>query len=172
MLLFTEVGTKEIEYPHWRWENCIGEVHTLALDTFHCERLYPIIVNKYNWQLLLDYVAFRRVFPDMQPLEIQWFKDSVAIEGANADDYSEENELHGVFQLRIKLERTVDNDDEYIWSNILDIHLTSTPAPIIKHVYNTHGILVGNEPAMPGIYLIWYQQGDKTWAEKKYFNKK
>ena len=167
MLLFGDIGEQEVEYPHWRWENCIGEVHTLALDTFHCERLYPIIVNKYNWQLLLDYVAFRRIFPDMHPLEFQWFKDSVAIEGANADDYSEENELHGYYQLRIKLDRTVDNHDEYIWSNILDILPTSGFAPIIKRIYNSQGIPVSEEKTGSGVYLIHYQQGDRIWTEKK-----
>ena len=167
MLLFSDIGEQEVEYPHWRWENCIGEVHTLALDTFHCERLYPIIVNKYNWQLLLDYVAFRRFFPDMHPLEFQWFKDSVAIEGANADDYAEENELHGVFQLRIKLDEVVDNHDEYIWSNILDILPTSGSAPIIKRIYNNNGILVSEDKMTHGVYLILYQQGDKVWTEKK-----
>ena len=167
MLLFADIGDQEVEYPHWRWENCIGEVHTLALDTFHCERLYPIIVNKYNWQLLLDYVAFRRIFPDMHPLEFQWFKDSVAIEGANADDYSEENELHGYYQLRIKLDRTVDNHDEYIWSNILDILPTSGFAPIIKRIYNSQGIPVSEEKTGSGVYLIHYQQGDRIWTEKK-----
>ena len=167
MLLFGDIGEQEVEYPHWRWENCIGEVHTLALDTFHCERLFPIIVNKYNWQLLLDYVAFRRIFPDMHPLEFQWFKDSVAIEGANADDYSEENELHGYYQLRIKLDRTVDNHDEYIWSNILDIMPTSGFAPIIKRIYNSQGIPVSEEKTGSGVYLIHYQQGDRIWIEKK-----
>ncbi len=167
MLLFGDIGEQEIEYPHWRWENCIGEVHTLALDTFHCERLYPIIVNKYNWQLVCNNMELARLFPDMHPLEFQWFKDSVAIEGANADDYSEENELHGVFQLRIKLDRTVDNHDEYIWSNILDIHDTPAPAPIIKRVYNSQGIPVSEEQTGSGVYLIHYQQGDRVWTEKK-----
>ena len=167
MLLFGDIGEQEIEYPHWRWENCIGEVHTLALDTFHCERLYPIIVNKYNWQLVCNNMELARIFPDIHPLEFQWFKDSVAIEGANADDYSEENELHGVFQLRIKLDRTVDNHDEYIWSNILDIHDTPAPAPIIKRVYNSQGIPVSEEQTGSGVYLIHYQQGDRVWTEKK-----
>jgi hypothetical protein len=166
-LLYEEPGEEVLEYIHPKWENCIDEVYTLGLDTFHCERLYPIIVNKYNWQLLLDYVAFRRFFPDMHPLEFQWFKDSVAIEGANADDYSEENELHGVFQLRIKLDRIVDNHDEYIWSNILDIHNTPAPAPIIKRVYNSQGIPVSEEKTGSGVYLIQYQQGDRVWTEKK-----
>lgn len=167
MLLFTEVGAKEIEYPHWRWENCIGEVHTLALDTFHCERLYLLIHNKYNWQLVCNNVELARIFPELHPLEFQWFKDSVAIEGANADDYSEEHELHGYYQLRIKLDEVVDNHDEYIWSNILDIHDTPAPAPVTKRIYNSSGMIVSEDRMTRGVYLILYQQGDKVWTEKK-----
>ena len=167
MLLFTEVGAKEIEYPHWRWENCIGEIHTLALDTFHCERLYLLIHNKYNWQLVCNNVELARIFPELHPLEFQWFKDSVAIEGANADDYSEENELHGVFQLRIKLDQAVDNDDEYIWSNFLEILDTPAPAPVTKRIYNSSGMIVSEDRMTQGVYLIRYQQGDKVWTEKK-----
>ncbi len=167
MLLFTEVGAKEIEYPHWRWENCIGEIHTLALDTFHCERLYLLIHNKYNWQLVCNNVELARIFPELHPLEFQWFKDSVAIEGANTDDYSEENELHGVFQLRIKLDQAVDNDDEYIWSNFLEILDTPAPAPVTKRIYNSSGMIVSEDRMTRGVYLIRYQQGDKVWTEKK-----
>lgn len=167
MLLFTEVGAKEIEYPHWRWENCIGEVHTLALDTFHCERLYLLIHNKYNWQLVCNNVELARIFPELHPLEFQWFKDSVAIEGANADDYSEEHELHGYYQLRIKLDEVVDNHDEYIWSNILDIHDTPAPAPVTKRIYNSSGMIVSEDRMTRGVYLIRYQQGEKVWTEKK-----
>ena len=167
MLLFTEVGAKEIEYPHWRWENCIGEIHTLALDTFHCERLYLLIHNKYNWQLVCNNVELARIFPELHPLEFLWFKDSVAIEGANTDDYSEENELHGVFQLRIKLDQAVDNDDEYIWSNFLEILDTPAPAPVTKRIYNSSGMIVNEDRMTRGVYLIRYQQGDKVWTEKK-----
>ena len=44
MLLYEQTGIQQLEYRHHRWEKCTGEVITLTLDTFHCERLYPIIV--------------------------------------------------------------------------------------------------------------------------------
>ena len=168
MLLFDVPAAKEVEYQHPRWENCIGTIYTLALDTFHCERLYLLIHNKYNWQLVCNNVELARLFPELRPLEFQWFRDSVEIEGANSDDYSEEHELHGYYQLRIKLNEVVDNDDEYIWSNILDIHDTPEPAPVTKRIYNSSGMLVGEDRMTRGVYLILYQQGDKFWTEKKY----
>ena len=167
MLLFDVPAAKEIEYQHPRWENCIGTIYTLTLDTFHCERLYLLIHNKYNWQLVCNNVELTRLFPELTPLEFQWFKDSMEIEGANSDDYSEEHELHGYYQLRIKLNEVVDNDDEYIWSNILDIHDTPEPAPVTKRIYNSSGMLIGEDRLMRGVFLILYQQGDKFWTEKK-----
>lgn len=167
MLLYEHIGTRELEYRHHRWENCTGEVITLTLDTFHCERLYPIIVNKYNWQLLLDYPALRRFFPDRQFLVFQWYKNGEPIPGATGDDYSEQNELCGVFQLQIQLDQAVDNDDQYIWSTILEIGEPQAPLPVTKRIYNWSGMLVNEEPMRRGLYLIVYRQGDKTWTEKK-----
>ena len=166
-LLFDAPDEREILYPHTRWEKCTGAIYTLALDTFHCERLYPVIVNKYNWQLLLDNAGLRRFFPDRQYLAYQWYKDGEQIPGATEDDYAEQNELHGSFQLRIQLDAAVDNDDEYIWSNILDINDTQAPLPVTKRIYNWHGMLVGEDRMTCGVYLIRYEQGDKTWTEKK-----
>ncbi len=167
MLLYEQTGIQQLEYRHHRWENCTGEVFTLSLDTFHCERLYPIIVNKYNWQLLLDYPALRRFFPDRQFLAFQWYKNGEPIPGATGDDYSEQNELCGVFQLQIQLDQAVDNDDQYIWSTILEIGEPQAPLPVTKRIYNWSGMLVNEEPMRRGLYLIVYRQGDKTWTEKK-----
>ena len=167
MLLYEHIGTRELEYRHHRWEKCTGEVITLTLDTFHCERLYPIIVNKYNWQLLLDYSTLRRCFPDRQFLAFQWYKNGEPIPGATGDDYSEQNELCGVFQLQIELDQAVDNDDQYIWSTILEIGEPQAPLPVTKRIYNWSGMLVNEEPMRRGLYLIVYMQGDKTWTEKK-----
>ena len=167
MVLFTDIGEQELPFIHHRWENCIGEIVTLALDTFHCERLYPIIVNKYNWQLLLDYTSLRRFFPERQYLAFQWYQNGEPIVGATEDDYSEQNELNGLFQLCIKLDEPVDNDDEYIWSNILEIGETPAPAPVTKRIYNSSGHLVSEERMTRGVYLILYQQGDTFWTEKK-----
>jgi len=171
MLVFEEIGEQEVEIAHAKWESCVGEVYTLHLDTFHCERLYPIIVNKYNWLVLLDYRALRRFFPEQTAVAFQWYKDSVAIEGGTEDDYSETQELHGHFQLRVRM-----NDGLYVWSNILDISDTPESQPIHVRVYNSNGILLyeediqgdGYTPVLPaGIYFLRYERGDEVWTEKR-----
>ena len=138
---------------------------------FEEERLYPIIVNKYNWLVLLDYRALRRFFPKQTAVSFQWYKDSVAIEGGTEDDYSETQELHGHFQLRVRM-----NDGLYVWSNILDISDTPESQPIHVRVYNSNGILLyeediqgdGYAPVLPaGIYFIRYERGDEVWTEKR-----
>ena len=163
MLLFDDIGEQEIEYTHYKWIKCTGEVHTLVLDTFHCERLYPIIVNKYNWQLLLDHVSLRRFFPGYTPLRYQWYCDSVAIPGATIDDYSEDHELHGHFQLYVELDQ-----GEHAWSNVIDLSDTPAPQPVHQRIYNAQGILVGEEKLSHGVYLIVYEQGDRVWTEKRF----
>lgn len=156
MLLFETIGVQEFIRPHAKWINCDGTNYVLRLDTFHCERLYPIIVNKYNWQLVCDNVALRRFFPDNKALAFQWYKNGEPIPGANEDDYAEQNELNGIFQLQIRLDAPVDNDDEYIWSNILEIGEVQAPEPIVKKVYHWWSLTI-----------IRYQQGDRVWYEKK-----
>jgi len=163
MVLFTDIGAQEIEYTHYKWIKCTGEIHTLVLDTFHCERLYPIIVNKYNWQLLLDHVSLRHFFPGYTPLRYQWYCDSVAIPGATEDDYAERNELHGHFQLYVELDQ-----DEHAWSNVIDLSDTPAPQPVKQRIYNAQGILVGEDKLSHGVYLIVYQQGDRIWTEKRF----
>lgn len=166
MVLFTDIiGSQEIAYPHWRWEKCTGEVVTLVLDTFHCERLYPIIVNKYNWQLLLDHVRLRELFPEQTAVAFQWYRDSVKIEGATEDDYAEEHELQGHYQLRVQL-----NDGLYVWSNVLAINASEEPLPIVKRIYNSQGMPVDEERSGCGIYIIRYEQGGRIWTEKKVVN--
>lgn len=156
MLLFETIGVQEFVRPHAKWINCDGTNYVLRLDTFHCERLYPIIVNKYNWQLVCDNVTLRRLFPDRTALSFQWYKNGEPIPGANGDDYAEQNELNGIFQLQIRLDAPVDNDDEYIWSNILEIGEVQAPEPIVKKVYHWWSLTI-----------IRYQQGDRVWYEKK-----
>lgn len=162
MLLFSDIGLQEIEYGHRKWLKCTGEIHTLSLDTFHCERLYPIIVNKYNWQLLCDNITLRRLFPEQKAVAFQWYKDEQKILGANEDDYSEQNELRGVFQLRVQMD-----DGLYVWSNILEINNSDVQQPVHLRIYDSHGFLMpeGNLPR--GVYLFRYEQGDRVWTEKK-----
>lgn len=166
--LFVEPATYEILYKDQR--DCDSVLYVLTLDTVHCERplpptppdpptppepepdpLYPLIVNKYNWQLLLDNVAFRKLFPERTARSLQWYKDEQPIPGATDDDYSEQNELHGHFQLRLELD-----NNQTIWSNILIISDTKTEAPLEIKVYKWQNL-----------YLIRYEQGDKKWTEKR-----
>ena len=150
VLTFKMAGDLLLEFQHPQWD-CIDSIYTLHLDTIHCERLYDIIVNKYNWQLLLDNVTFARLFPECTARALQWFKNEEPIPGATGDDYSEQNELHGRFQLRLELD-----NDKTIWSNILIILDTEAEVPIKTSVYNWQNL-----------YLIRYEQGDKQWTEKK-----
>ena len=162
MLFYTDAGAQDIALQHPKWENCIDSLYILRLDTFHCERLYPIIVNKYNWQLLLDYTVLRQLFPEQMPLEFQWYKDGTAVSGATMDEYAERDELHGTFQLRVRM-----NNGQYVWSNIIEILDTQAPLPVTKRIYNSNGFPVREDQMTRGIYIIQYQQGDHIWAEKK-----
>ena len=99
--VFEQVETQEREMPHPKWTECTGTNYVLRLDTFHCEKLWLIIVNKYDWQLLCNNVALRNYFPAQTATAFQWYKNEQAIPGATGDDYSEHNELQGVFQLNV-----------------------------------------------------------------------
>jgi hypothetical protein len=132
------------------------------LDTIHCERLWIIIVNKYNWQLLCDNVALRRYFPGRSARAFQWYKNDEPVAGATEDDYAEQNELHGVFQLRVTLD-----DGEVIWSNIIEIADTEQEQYITKRIFDSRGQEVSEEQVKNGIYLYRYEQGGKVWTEKK-----
>lgn len=148
-VVWEKAGVQEINIPHPKWTQCIDTNYIVRLETY--ERLWPLIVNKYNWQLLLDNVKLRQLFPESTACAFQWYKDDEPIPGATEDDYSEQNELNGRFQLRIELD-----DDQTIWSNILTILPTETEMPIETKVYNWQNL-----------YLIRYEQGDKVWTEKR-----
>ena len=167
--LFVEPTTYEILYKDQR--DCDSLLYILTLSAEHCERpdpptppdppeppdppqpqtQYPLIVNKYNWQLLLDNVTFRKLFPERTATTMQWYKNDEPIPGATDDDYSEQNELNGRFQLRIELD-----NNQTIWSNILIISDTKEEAPIEIKVYRWQNL-----------YMIRYEQGEKVWTEKR-----
>ena len=161
--VFEQVETQEREIPHSRWADCIGTTYTVSLDTFHCEHLYPLIVNKYNWQLLLDHTALRKFFPGRTARAYQWYKNDESVLGAIDDDYAEQNELNGRFQLRIELD-----NNRIIWSNILEIGEAKAELPVYVHIYDSHGMPVREDQVSHGIYLYRYEQGDKVWTEKKW----
>ena len=160
VLTFKMAGDLLLEFQHPQWD-CIDSIYTLHLDTIHCERLYDIIVNKYNWQLLCDNVALRNFFPERTATAFQWYKNEQAIPGATGDDYSEHNELQGVFQLNVHL-----NDGRSIWSNIIEIEGPGD-APTRVQIYNSQGMPVSEGQMTRGVYLYRYEKGEERWTEKK-----
>ena len=159
-MVFEKAGEKRWIEKNTR--DCDSIEHVYTLDTIHCERLYPIIVNKYNWMILLDNVTLRELFPNQVATGYQWYKNEAPIPGATDDDYSEQNKLEGVFQLRVTL-----SEEQTIWSNILTINEDDVVPEVRKRIYDTYGNSVPEERMMHGIYLIRYEQGPKSWTEKK-----
>lgn len=159
-VLFEEPSTREIMEKDMR--GCDSILLVCSLDTVHCERLYPIIVNKYNWQLLCDNVALRRIFPGRTPTAFQWYKDKEPIPGATIDDYAEYNKLNGTFQLRVTLDY-----EEVIWSNIIEIVDSIEEIPVRVRVYNSRGEEVKESQVTHGFYLYRYEQGEHCWTQKK-----
>ena len=134
---------------------------TLSLDTFYCERLYPVVINKYNWLLLCDLTALNSFFGNTV-IGYQWYKDGEPVLGATEDDYSEQNELHGSYQLVMTFA-----DGSYVRSNVIDILDTPEPSPVRVQIYNSSGIPVREDQVSHGIYLFRYEQGERIWTEKK-----
>ena len=168
VLTFKMAGDILLEIQHPQWD-CIDSIYILHLDTMHCERLYPIIVNKYNWQLLCHNVRVRELFPELTVNGYQWYKDGMAIPNATEDDYSEQNELQGAFQLRLLM-----NNDRYVWSEILTIQSSQTLAPSRIRIYNHNGYLFYQSekettiPSLPrGLYIIQIEQNGEQRIEKK-----
>ena len=132
---------------------------------------YPIIVNKYNWVLLVDNVAVRELFPERTVLAYQWYKNGEAIVGANDDDYSEQNELHGTFQMML----TLDGGEE-ICSNIIELAEEQEETPVASmRLYNSNGRLLrewkttdtNEKPVLPqGIYFLRIEQAEEIFTRK------
>ena len=111
----------------------------------------------------MDNVAVQKLFPNRMVQAYQWYKNGEPIPGANEDDYSEQDELHGEFQMILKLD-----GDEDICSNILEINIEQqAEQPIRIRIFNSHGMPVSENQITHGIYLYRYEQGDKQWTEKK-----
>ena len=182
-MVFEEAGEK-------RWmekspRDCDSIEHVYTLSTIHCEKpepptppeppdpplppdppqpadtLFEIIVNKYDWQLLCNNVALRNYFPAQTATAFQWYKNEQAIPGATSDDYSEHNELQGVFQLNVRLD-----DGRSIWSNIIEIE-GPAEAPVRVQIYNSQGMPVNEGQLTRGVYLYRYEKGEEVWTEKK-----
>ena len=160
--VFEHAESQVLDIPHPKWTDCTDTSYILHLDTFHCEKLWPLIVNKYNWVLLLDNVSLARLLPGRTACAYQWHKNDVPIPGATDDDYSEQNELCGRFQLRIVLD-----NEQAIWSNILEIGEAQEELPVRVTIFNSWGMLVRENQVSHGVYLYRYEQGEKKWTEKK-----
>jgi len=160
--VFEHAEIQVLDIPHPKWTDCTDTSYILHLDTFHCEKLWPLIVNKYNWVLLLDNVTLARFFPQNVARAYQWYKNDAPIPGATDDDYSEQNELCGRFQLRIVLD-----NEQAIWSNILEIGEAQEELPVRVTIFNSWGMLVRENQVSHGVYLYRYEQGEKKWTEKK-----
>jgi hypothetical protein len=134
-------------------------------------KCYPIIVNKYNWVLLVDNVAVRELFPDRTVLAYQWYKNGEPIVGANDDDYSEQNELHGTFQMML----TLDGGEE-ICSNIIELAEEQEETPVASmRLYNSNGRLLrewettdtNEKLVLPqGIYFLRIEQAEEIFTRK------
>ena len=175
--LFTEPAKYEILYKNQR--GCDSLLYVLTLSTTYCERpepptppdpptppepeCYPIIVNKYNLVLLVDNVKVSELFPNRTVQTFQWYKNGEPISGANEDDYSEQDELHGEFQIILTL-----NGGEEVCSNILAINVEQqAQQPIQVRIFNSHGMPVSENQITRGIYLYRYEQGEIVWTEKR-----
>ena len=170
-VLFTEPATKDTILQNQ--QGCDSIELTLTLDTAHCERpvsLYPILVNKYDWVLLVDNKAVRRFFPDKEPIAYIWYHNDQLIEDANEDDYSTEQRLEGTYQVFLLFA-----DSSQIGSNIIEILPPETPQPTLISVYNYNGRLIRHwithnlsEPfTLPkGIYLIRFEQAGEVTTKK------
>ena len=128
------------------------------------DRLYELIVNKYNWLIVCDNTRLATYFPDNKATAYQWYKNGQLVPNATEDDYSEQNELNGSFQLYL----TLDNNKQ-IRSNILYIK-AETPEEELIAIYNFMGTPidihtpVGSLPT--GIYIFVYQSGNQTRTEQ------
>ena len=160
--VFEHAEIQVLDIPHPKWTDCTDTSYIIHLDTFHCEKLWPLIVNKYNWVLLLDNVSLARLLPGRTARAYQWYKNDAPIPGATDDDYSEQNELCGRFQLRIVLD-----NEQAIWSNILEIGEAQEELPVRVTIFNSWGMLVRENQVSHGVYLYRYEQGEKKWTEKK-----
>lgn len=158
-LRFSQAATQHMIQKSPRGCDSIELVY--RLDTVVCHRLYPIIVNKYNWVLLCNNVLVAQLFPEQTVTGYQWYKDEAAIPDATSDYYSEQAELYGSFQLRIKLD-----SGEEVWSTILTI-AAAQPQPVRMFIYNAFGLPIREDEMTRGVYLIRYEQGDRIWTEKR-----
>ena len=130
------------------------------------DRLFDLIVNKYNWLIVCDNTRLKTYFPDNTATSYKWYKNGELVPNANEDDYSEHQELQGAFQLHL----TLDNK-QLIRSNILYINASAREEELIA-IYNYMGVSISittpQERLPSGIYIFVYQSGNQTRTEQVY----
>ena len=163
-VVFAQVGEQTLSILHPKWKDCTDRIYTLTLDTVFCEKLYDLLINKYNWLIMCDNTRLAEYFPEQQATEYKWYKNGVLVPEATTDDYSENAELNGEYQLQVTL-----NGDKKVKSNVLSIH-ASGKAPKRIVCYNELRLAVS--PDIPleqlpaGIYVVVYQYGEEIRTEK------
>ncbi|MDY6406010.1 MAG: hypothetical protein SPK97_02605 [Bacteroidales bacterium] len=63
--------------------------------------------------------------------------------------------------------RIVLDNEQAIWSNILEIGEAQEELPVRVTIFNSWGMLVRENQVSHGVYLYRYEQGEKKWTEKK-----
>ena len=128
------------------------------------DRLYELIVNKYNWLIMCDNTRLETYFPENKATSFAWYKNGQLVPNATEDDYSEQNELNGAFQLYL----TLDNNKQ-IRSNILYIKAEHENDELIA-IYNVMGqgfdVHTDIRTLPTGIYILVYQSGNQTRTEQ------
>lgn len=128
-----------------------------------------ILVNLYDWQLLVNNAALQSLYPGSVVTAYMWFKDGERIEDAVEDEYSELERLEGSFQVLLVLQ-----SGDTICSNIVTILPLPEVPPTEVRVYNANGRLVLQtattdrlQAILPkGIYLVRIEQGSTVSSRK------
>lgn len=166
--LFTEPGDRQVLLQDQ--QGCDSIEYTLHLGTTMCtpekHGCDSILVNKYDWVLLVNNVRVRELYPDSIVTGYQWFKNGEQIEDAVEDDYSEQDRLVGSFQVLLTFA-----GGDTICSNIIEILPEPEPPMTMISVYNSTGLLVRQwqtmneheQYALPkGIYLLRIERGKEV----------
>jgi hypothetical protein len=166
--LFTEPGDRQVLLQDQ--QGCDSIEYTLHLGTTVCppekHGCDSILVNKYDWVLLVNNVRVRELYPDSIVTGYQWFKNGEQIEDAVEDDYSEQDRLVGSFQVLLTFA-----GGDTVCSNIIEILPEPEPPMTMISVYNSTGLLVRQwqtmneheQYALPkGIYLLRIERGKEV----------
>ena len=116
--------------------------------------------------IVCDNTRLATYFPENKATAFLWYKNGQPVPNATEDDYSEEEELNGSFQLHV----TLDNN-KLMRSNRLYIK-AAAPQETLVAIYNFMGASIDTHTpisSLPtGIYIFVYQSGNQTRTEQLY----